>query len=258
MTVRIYRFRLQNPCINLDQIATEIGVSVSISDYSGGVTLDVACEEANASELIDSMVFRGFQFVIGDPSDSSEDQFKSDNNIVQADGANIGTGEEVFRDKTWNTLNFKTLSSGPGISLEGTPDEVIVRSTDLDDRHRTLRHLIHFIDEGPGDGFVSGSFKVTAPSGSAFPTSIIWYTDSGETEKIVEKLITRAGGGATNLKPTPITWIMYDEDGETAIAKVMDDIVYDGLFEYQRTRTIKILSFTSNETVASVDGLLVT
>src|SRR5271154_2679558 len=59
--------------------------------------------------------------------------------------------------------------------------------------HETLRQLIHFIDEGPGDGFASGAFKVTLPTSSPFPTSIIWYLDTGETQKLVTKSIVWSG-----------------------------------------------------------------
>ena len=63
--------------------------------------------------------------------------------------------------------------------------------------HKRLRHLIHFIDEGPADGFASGAFKEVLPAGSPFPTSIIWWESTSKLQKIVEKTITRSGGGAT-------------------------------------------------------------
>lgn len=99
--------------------------------------------------------------------------------------------------------------------------------------HDTLRQLIHFIDEGPGDGFTSGAFKVV--TGQPFPTSIVWYTDSSQTEKIVEKLITRD----SLQNPSTITWNMYDVDGVTVIHTVTDTISYiNNSFESTRTRAI--------------------
>jgi hypothetical protein len=105
-------------------------------------------------------------------------------------------------------------------------------------QHRVLRHLIHFIGEGPADGFVSGAYKETI--GGAFPTSIIWWESSGKTKKIVEKTITRSGGVATRIKPTPIIWKVYDTDGTTILGTVEDNITYSGVFENTRTRTITV------------------
>ena len=100
-------------------------------------------------------------------------------------------------------------------------------------QHRTLRQLIHFIDQGPAEGFASGAFKEVL--GGVFPLSAIWYTDATKVDKIVEKTITR------NLQqiPTSIQWKMYDADGSTVTATVTDAITYtSGIFESTRTRTI--------------------
>lgn len=105
-----------------------------------------------------------------------------------------------------------------------------------DQRHEALRQLIHFLDEGPAQGFVSGSHKQVI--GSPFPTSIIWWESAAMLKKIVEKEITRTGGPATVVTPTPITWRIYDTDGTTVLASVQDDVTYNGVFETSRTRTI--------------------
>lgn len=101
-------------------------------------------------------------------------------------------------------------------------------------QHQTLRQLIHFIDEGPGDGFASGAFKEVLPTGNPFPTSITWYLDVGKTKKLVEKFITYNA----NKFPIQLHWNMYDFDGVTIVHTVIDDIVYSTAFESTRTRTI--------------------
>lgn len=101
------------------------------------------------------------------------------------------------------------------------------------DEHATLRQLIHFIDEGPGDGFASGAFKIV--TGQPFPTSIVWYTSLAMTHKLVEKLITYN----VNKTPSVITWHMYAIDGATIIHTVSDSITYvNNAFETSRIRTI--------------------
>jgi hypothetical protein len=101
-------------------------------------------------------------------------------------------------------------------------------------QHKTLRDLIHFVDQGPGDGFASGAFKEDLPLGSPFPTSIIWYLDVGKTKKLVAKTITYG----INKFPITIQWDMYDYDGVTLIHTVTDHITYSTAFEATRIRTI--------------------
>jgi hypothetical protein len=121
------------------------------------------------------------------------------------------------------------LSNGVDIGLEAGESGTGDLTTE---EHSKLRQLIHFIDDGPGDGFASGAYK--AISGQPFPTSIIWYTDNTETSKIVEKTIVY---NAEQL-PTVVVWKMYDEDGSTVLHTVQDTIAYNGVFENSRTRTI--------------------
>ncbi|MGW8181471.1 MAG: hypothetical protein ACWGQW_22310 [bacterium] len=104
---------------------------------------------------------------------------------------------------------------------------------DVDD-HRTLRHLIHFIDDGPAGGFASGAYNETLPVADPFPTSIIWYTSVAKTAKIVEVTITRN----SSKFPTTEEWKMYNVDGTTVLTTVTDAISYSGPFEISRTRTI--------------------
>jgi hypothetical protein len=100
--------------------------------------------------------------------------------------------------------------------------------------HQTLRQLIHFVDEGPGDGFASGAFKVISPASSVFPASVIWYEDNTMTKKIVEQLIVWSG-----VVPLTITWNVYNVDGVTIAHTVSDSITYTStIFEHTRTRTI--------------------
>jgi hypothetical protein len=99
--------------------------------------------------------------------------------------------------------------------------------------HRTLRHLIHFIDNGPADGFASGAFREVLPSGAVFPTSVIWWESAAKAEKIVEQTVTYTG-----VFPSAVEWKMYDADGSTVVATVTDNITYSGVFETSRTRTI--------------------
>lgn len=97
--------------------------------------------------------------------------------------------------------------------------------------HNALRQLIHFIDNGPATGFASGAYRET--TGTAFPSSIIWYDKVGVgKKKIVSKEISYSGAF-----PTTITWKVYNSS-EVLLNTVTDTITYSGAFESSRTRTI--------------------
>ena len=134
---------------------------------------------------------------------------------------------EVSRDAS-NNMTFKDGV----VAGTKTLTELLAGSGGLtENAHRILRQLIHFIDNGPAEGFASGAYREV--TGTIFPTAIIWYTDSGKTDKIVEKTIIWTG-----INPTTIEWKMYATDGSTVLATVTDTITYSGIFEISRSRAI--------------------
>lgn len=98
--------------------------------------------------------------------------------------------------------------------------------------HRALRQLIHFLSEGPAEGFASGAYKETTPTGP-FPTSEVWWESVAKLKKIVSLTTTWTGA-----LPTAEQWKVYDVDGVTVLVTVTDSISYSGVFETSRTRTI--------------------
>lgn len=100
--------------------------------------------------------------------------------------------------------------------------------------HRVLRQLIHFINEGPAEGFATGAFKEILPLGAPFPTSVTWWESSAKLKKIVDKVITYNSNKTVNT----VTWHVYDVDGVTALSTVSDTHSYSGIFETDRTRSI--------------------
>jgi hypothetical protein len=101
--------------------------------------------------------------------------------------------------------------------------------------HKTLRQLIHLAEEGgPFEGFASLAYQETLPAANPFPTSIIWWTSSAKTAKIVEEAVTYNANKTINTDQ----WKVYDVDGTTVLATVTDTMAYTGVFETSRTRTI--------------------
>jgi hypothetical protein len=174
------------------------------------------------------------EVVYPDPIEPQEDAIEAAGVYFQ-DASN--RDETTLIDRSGNDMRFKDGNNTSYVTLS----DLLAGAAGLTESgHRTLRQLIHFIDEGPAEGFTSGAYREQTPSGSLFPTSIIWYESSSKTNKIVEKIITRSGGGATNLTPTPIIWKMYDTDGSTVLVTVSDAVTYSGIIETSRTRTITI------------------
>jgi hypothetical protein len=103
------------------------------------------------------------------------------------------------------------------------------------DEHKTIRQLVHLAAEGgPYEGFTSGAFQETLPPADAFPTSVIWWTSSAKTAKIVEETLTY---NDSYLVATD-EWKGYADDGTTVLTTVTDMITYSGIFELYRTRVI--------------------
>ena len=118
-------------------------------------------------------------------------------------------------------LGFRFYEEGVDVGLSGSG---ISEAT-----HRTLLQLIHFIDEGPAEGFTTGATKTV--TGTVFPTQILWKR--ADATKLVEQNVTWTGP-----KPTTVEWKVYDTDGTTVLATVTDTISYSGVFETGRTRAI--------------------
>lgn len=134
-------------------------------------------------------------------------------------GFNIGLDVGVSQLAS-DTIDFITTSGGTsGITIS---------------QHETLKQLIHFINEGPGNGFATGAFKEILPVANPFPTSIIWWESSEKLKKIISKTFTYN----LNKTPSTILWEMYAEDGVTVISTILDTISYSGVFETTRTRSI--------------------
>lgn len=158
------------------------------------------------------------------PIDPQEDAIESAGFYLQ-DSANrdelVGgyrDGDDLYLfDKSNTPQKLSDLVAGSGgLTVEG---------------HKILRQLIHFIDDGPAEGFASGAYREV--TGTVFPTNITWWKSSLKAKKIVERNITWTGSLITTDE-----WKVYHTDGSTVLATVSDAISYTGIFETHRIRTI--------------------
>ena len=139
---------------------------------------------------------------------------------LTADPGSPETGELWFRS---DLQVFRFYDGATTITLGG--------SGISEAQHKALRDLIHFIDDGPADGFASGAFKENTYTGIRL-TSSIWYTDIAKASKIVETNYTYTG-----IRITSAEWKMYDTDGSTVLVTLTDAYAYSGIRLISKTRT---------------------
>ena len=161
------------------------------------------------------------------PLDPQEDALEARGYYIQDE---LNRDETTIVGRAGDDMTFKDVSN----PVEKTLTELLAGAGGLtESSHKALRQLIHFIDDGPAEGFASGSFKET--TGTVFPTAEVWYVVGATPPagKIVELLTTWTG-----VTITQEVWKMYDTDGSTVLATVTDAISYSGIFEVSRIRTV--------------------
>lgn len=153
------------------------------------------------------------------PIESQEDAIEAAGLYLQ-DGSNRDEDALLWRDG--DTIKAKDVTYGSVDLLAGG-------SGITADQHKALLQLIHFVDEGPAEGFTTGATKTVA--GTVFPTQELWKRS--DATKLVEKNITWTG-----VNPTTIEWKLYAADGTTVLVTVTHTISYSGIFETGRTWAI--------------------
>lgn len=139
-------------------------------------------------------------------------------------GASPDEAAGIEKDGAGNLI-FKDAVTGPKTLAQITA----AASGVSEEAHKALLQLIHFVDEGPAEGFATGATKTT--TGTVFPTEELWRR--ADNTAIVRKTITWSG-----VAPTTIEWRVYAADGTTVLATVIDTLTYSGVFETSRTRSI--------------------
>lgn len=159
------------------------------------------------------------------PLNPQEDALEARGYFIQDE---LNRDETTMVSRTGLDMTFKDGNN----PAEKTLTELLAGAGGLTESgHRTLRQLIHFIDDGPAEGFASGAYKET--TGTIFPTAEVWWESNSKLKKIVSLDTTWTG-----VNITQEIWKVYDTDGSTVLATVTDAISYSGVFETSRTRTI--------------------
>jgi hypothetical protein len=84
-----------------------------------------------------------------------------------------------------------------------------------------------------------GLYRETTFDTYPFVTTVIWYTSSAKTIKLVEKSYTYATSGINKILPLTVVLKIYDATILNVLKRTLTDtVVYDRVFETSRTRTI--------------------
>lgn len=151
--------------------------------------------------------------------------------IVESGRRNKNVAVWAYQGK----MRFRDVEN-PGSSGEGyTLTELLAGAGGLtEEGHKVLRQLIHWIPDGPGDGFSTTPFKKTTWSG-IFKTAEVWWESSSMLKKIFEHTMTWTG-----INKTGEVWTLYKTDGTSPHARATDTITFNGIFEDERTRVYTV------------------
>lgn len=130
----------------------------------------------------------------------------------------------VLLDRTANSLR---LTDGTTSHVLG---ELVTSTTGQVGSHNALLDIIHFLADGPGDGWASGAVGVDTYSGP-LRTGTTWYADDTLAKKIVAMAWTYAGPLVATQKTT-----LYAADGISVTRTVTDTFSYNGPLRAQRSR----------------------
>jgi hypothetical protein len=178
-------------------------------------------EPVDPSDAVTKSYVDGYSFELVIPG-------QQQGSVIYFDGSvwvQLSPGTDGYVLTTHGPLDDPSWDQAPGAASGVTPAQ-----------HAALRQLIHLADGigGPFEEFVSGAYREILPVAAPFPTNVIWWESSSKNKKIVEKTHVR------NARQLPITtqWKAYGSDGVSVLATVTDNIVYQGVFEIDRTRTV--------------------
>lgn len=211
---------LVNGSITVKRTPVNANYPIAIDDYYLGVDTTAP----RTLTLPTAVGVTGQEYVVKDETGGAG----SNNITIQCSGAETIDGQATQKIIVAYGV-IGVISNGTNWSVMPVHTQDWLTPT----QHKGLYDLIHFIDDGPADGFVSGAYHETLPTGDPFPTSFTWYDSSGVgKKKIVQKTLVRNA----NKTPATITWRMYDS-AETLLVTVTDAISYSAVFETTRTRT---------------------
>lgn len=96
--------------------------------------------------------------------------------------------------------------------------------------HAALPDLVHYLDDGPGEGAASGAYSVDQYAGP-LRTSTVWYTDNTMTKRLLAWTLTYSGAFVSTKRLQ-----VYGADGTTVVRQCLDTYGYAGPLQTSRVR----------------------
>jgi hypothetical protein len=134
----------------------------------------------------------------------------------------------VDRDSTDQGLRF----TEPTVGVKKL-NRLVSNSLSDTQSHQALLDIIHFLDDGPGDGWASGAVRVrvgTGPNAGGW----VWYTSTAMTARIIDMTVTYPAG---SILPQTKAWRLYAANGTSVIRTLTDTYTWNGPLLTQKARS---------------------
>ena len=210
----IFRYRSQS--IDLGNVRNLVQSSLEISQNTGFQIVDISITDDTLKPDLDIAM-----------NESGYIPYNGNNPVVSTDpppGLALSTPDGYIYTLAIdnNGTTFKISPTGVSIPLN-TPES------------QSSNSLVNFYLDG-NIPCVNGAYCENLPTGSAFPTSIIWWTDSGKTKKIIENILAYGFGSCTYQRN------VYAVDGMTVVASTtIIKTFFDTFYEINRKLIIQDL-----------------
>ena len=134
--------------------------------------------------------------------------------------------------------NVVVLHSAQHSNLNDAVEAVEAKvGVDFSSTTNTLDFITNLVLMTWGQHPLGGYRETTYVTAKPFVDTVIWYTSSLKTIKLVEKTYTYAG--AIPVLPSKVTLKLYDGTVANTLKRTIEDtFVYDRVFETSRTRII--------------------
>ena len=135
--------------------------------------------------------------------------------LLLQDTTTVAVDQSVTVARTANDLALKDKTTARLLK------ELVCATSGQVASHNALADIVHFLDDGPGDGWASGAVESFGYNGPLM-TSRVWWTTSAKTQRIYSEVYSYSGPLVATA-----TYTLYDAKG-TQVRAMVDTFSYSG------------------------------
>lgn len=164
----------------------------------------------------------------GAPTELNPNQDGVDCNALFLQSTSSADGTVYINRASTGTITF----TDPTVGSKAL-NRLVSNSISDTQSHQALLDIVHFLEDGPGDGWASGAVCVrigTAPNAGGW----VWYTSTALSARIIDMTINYA---TNSILPSTKVWRLYAANGTTVIRTLTDTYTWTGPILTQRQRS---------------------